>query len=91
MQLILPLQFAQEFFHLQKTWYRGEVIGHRIPRHLRGYPIMKEMAYQVLRDDGEAYYAPEDDDQYIRAPLPPRRVGPRPDWSERTGAFNDVP
>ena len=76
---------------LQKTWYRGEVIGHRIPRHLRGYPIMKEMAYQVLRDDGEAYYAPEDDDQYIRAPLPPRRVGPRPDWSERTGAFNDVP
>lgn len=52
---------------------------------------MKEMAYQVLRDDGEAYYAPEDDDQYIRAPLPPRRVGPRPDWSGRTGAFNAPP
>jgi TPR repeat protein len=78
---------------LQETWYPGTVIGHRIPRHLRGYPIMKEMAYQVLRDDDEAYYAPEDDDQYIRAPLPVPRRRPRvgPDVAERTGAFNGVP
>jgi TPR repeat protein len=76
---------------LQETWYPGTVIGHRIPRHLRGYPIMKEMAYQVLCDDSEAYYAPEDDDRYIRAPLPRRRPRVGPDVAERTGTFNAPP
>ena len=64
-------------------WHPGRVVAHRALRHLRGYPITKEMAYEVLRDDRRSMvWAPEDDDQYIRragapggAPLPPR-VGP---------------
>ncbi|KAH8049940.1 hypothetical protein JL721_11514 [Aureococcus anophagefferens] len=45
-------------------------------RHLRGYPIMKEMAYEVLRDDGEVCFAPEDDDQYIRRPAQASQAAP---------------
>ena len=75
---------------LQETWHPGRVVAHRALRHLSGYPIMKEMAYEVLRDDGEVCFAPEDDDQYIRVAAPHRRprVGPS---VKRTGAFKDLP
>ena len=44
--------------------------------------------YQIELDSGMRVYAPEDDDQYIRAPLPRRRPRVGPDVAERTGAFN---
>ena len=65
-------------------WHPGTVIGQRVARQVPGYPFLQEVAYKVLRFDGEVYYAPEDDDQYIQrsgaldgVPLPPS-VGPRP-------------